>query len=126
MSPAPEKKPPSYNESLRRFVAGLVGIILVVATGIVSETGRDGGFVKDAWNAIKVPSPAISMVLIVLFRMVWREWMKDRAAHALRTDAYVIGMNRAAELREDDKREKQKLREENEALRAEVRRRNRR
>lgn len=111
MSPAVDKRPPSLNDSFRRLIAGLVSLGIVMGAGIMGETGQDGGFIKDAWEALKVPSPVISMVLAIGIWMVWREWMKDRAEHAARTLDYVVGMNSAAALRETDKVDKARMRE---------------
>lgn len=99
-------------ENVRRLLGVAVGAIGLAALGLTAERGLDGGFIKQAWEALKVPSPTISMVTTVALYTVWKAWKKDRQEHAERTVDYVIGMNTAARLRESDKREKARLREE--------------
>lgn len=89
-----------WRRSARRFVTAALGLGAVVGVGVIVETKADGGFLKDVWEGLKTPSPAISMCLGIAIYVIWGQWQRDRKEHQHRTEVFTQTLNRYARILE--------------------------
>lgn len=61
-------------DRLVELVKKALPMIAVAVVGYLGETGNDGGFIRDIWNAAKTASPFAAMFAI----MVWLDERRER------------------------------------------------
>lgn len=95
---------------MRRLITGSIALGAVVGLGAIVETKADGGFLKDVWEGLKTPSPAISMCLGIAIYVIWGQWQRDRKEHQHRTEVFTQTLNRYARILEANPSRKRRSR----------------